>query len=235
MKKIISIILVLVMVCACLTACTGSKNENDVNSSSKNELQQDDTNNGRDKDSESSNDGIFDVLDVIHTESLDRVFGSAYINLPQVASMSKGMGNVAEQNDKTLILFSGEHGDDFSTEAHSGKYTLENVFSVFLEQPISILSHYRRVDNTDYAFEIETSELVEINGYKMCKHTGKHTYKAADRGDLSLKYVAYITNLKSNNAYVYWIVLDESEDQSQGAKIDEYATKIAKSLREEDS
>ncbi|MBQ8164632.1 MAG: hypothetical protein IJZ94_02280, partial [Clostridia bacterium] len=60
-----------------------------------------------------------------------------------------------------------------------------------------------------------------------------HTY-THDGVAGSMSFVAYITQLKSNDAYVYWIVLDESETQSQYDKINECAKKIAESLHEED-
>ena len=47
------------------------------------------------------------------------------------------------------------------------------------------------------------------------------------------QYVVYVTQLKSNGAYAYWVVYDVSEDQSKGNLIKEHAYNMAQTFREE--
>ena len=234
MKKIIYCLIIALVICLSATAC-GENQDKDV-SSAKSTVQQEtetpgNTENNEDSEPDTSASPVdeeYTVEDSISTSNSSGKLGVGYILLPEVASMLRGAGQVADQSDDTLILLGGQHLEQsFSADK------LENVFVEYLFQPIDVLSKYRRVDYKDYAFEIEGSEIVEINDYTMCKHTGTHTY-THDGVAGSMSFVAYITQLKSNDAYVYWIVLDESETQSQYDKINDCAKKIAESLHEED-
>ena len=82
-------------------------------------------------------------------------------------------------------------------------------------------------------FTIENKQSAgTINGYEMYKFVGTHSFKYEDKV-YNYKYVAYSTQQKKNGAYIYWLVQDESQDQTLYSTIEEYAYKMALSLREE--
>ena len=227
MKKFIAFLLVLVILCCCLTACENTDdNDSEDNVSSSIDTSQKDESKNETDSSDKKDDNEFKVTDTIYNENSSGIMGAAYLSLPKISTMYRGAGQVAPQGDDTLILLGGQH---LETKISVNK--VEEVFNEFIDQPIDVLNKYRRIDFRDHAFNIETSDIVTINDYTMCKHTGTHTY-THDGVAGEMNFVAYITQLKSNGAYVYWIVIDESDDQSQFEKIDEYATKIAKSLHE---
>ncbi len=166
------------------------------------------------------------VDDSISTENANGVMADVYIKLPELSSMRRGAGQVADQSDDTLILMGGQH-----LEQSPNINSLKDVLSAYISQPIDVLEKYRRVDWQNYAFNIESSEITQINNYTMCKYVGNHTFTYNGEPG-SMKFVAYATQLKSNGAYVYWMVLDESEGQSLTKTIEDYAYKMALSLSE---
>ncbi len=188
------------------------------------------SNNKSNNENEENNSNQIDfnnwgVPDSINTENSSGIMGTAYIHLPEVASMRRGAGQVADQSDDTLIILGGQHLESPIVT------NLKEVLSTFISQPVDVLSKYRRVDYKNFAFNVETSEMVKINDYDMCKYTGTHTYTYNGEPG-SMKFVAYATQLKENGAYVYWMVIDETEDQSMTNTIMEHATNMAYTFHE---
>ena len=89
----------------------------------------------------------------------------------------------------------------------------------------------------NFDFTIEQEENITINGYEMCKISGKHSYTVVDENykekDYSCNYVAYATRTKGNDAIVYWMVIDGTKDNSLVNKIDELGQKMANSFCEQ--
>lgn len=224
MKRLLVIVLSLLLLCFCLTACGGDKEsgkETSTNSTSQNEIVTNDTENSDVKVEET-----YKIDDSIDTENSSGVMGTAYIKLPELASMRRGQGQVVDQSNDMLILMGGQHLETTITSN-----AIEEVLNDFFVQPIDVLSKYRRVDYQNYKFTISDTENVSINDYQMCKYKGEHTF-TNNGEDGKMNYVAFVAKLKSNDAYVYWIVLDESIEQNQSKDIDTCATKIAESLHE---
>ena len=72
----------------------------------------------------------------------------------------------------------------------------------------------------------------------MCKIKGKHSYTCVDTKTkeqllVEMNYVGYATFVKANDAVIFWIVMDETENQSKSKEIELYADRIAESLRGE--
>ncbi len=89
---------------------------------------------------------------------------------------------------------------------------------------------------SDCKFTAEKREMTEINGFSMCRYEGTHTYNHTDftTGAItpySCYFVAYGTQL-SEGGYVYWIVFDNSADQSLRDIVNKNAENMAKSLEE---
>ena len=95
-----------------------------------------------------------------------------------------------------------------------------------------------RHDNSysDCRFTVENREMTEISGFSMIRYEGTHTYNYTDFNTgavnpFSCSFVAYGTQL-SNGGFVYWIVFDDSADQSLKDRVILNAENMAKSLEE---
>lgn len=94
-------------------------------------------------------------------------------------------------------------------------------------------------DNSAYSdckFVAEKREMTEINGFSMCRYEGTHTYNHTDFSTgavtpYSCYFVAYGTQL-SEGGYVYWVVFDNSADQSLKDLVNTSTENMAKSLEE---
>ena len=156
------------------------------------------------------------------------ILATAYIRFPTLSGIVRGTGKIAYQTDDTLVLLDAERK---TGSPELDRDSCDGVFPAYFEQTKKIMKSYRQMNYEDFDFTVETKEVVTINGYEMCKYTGKHTF-TVDGEAAQLNYVAYATKLKENDAIVYWMVLDESVDQSLGNTIEEYAQKMAYSLCE---
>ena len=161
-------------------------------------------------------------------------FGSAYIKFPTLSGITRGTGKLAYQKDETLVILDAEHKEVFPNITAN---SFEDVFPAYFEQTRAIIDAYRQMNYDNFEFSVSEKETVIVNGYEMCKFKGKHTYTVKDVNtfeieNIEINYVAYATQLKTNGAYVYWMVLDESEDQSLTKTIEDYAYKMALSLKE---
>lgn len=88
-------------------------------------------------------------------------------------------------------------------------------------------------------FEISADKDVSsttINNYKMYIFTGNISFDYYWHDDITLKkdfpFIVYATTLKTNGAYVYWLVYDCSDDHSKGDLIAEHALNMAKTFQE---
>lgn len=149
-----------------------------------------------------------------------------YVNFPKYAGYTEGNGLVAEQLDDTFVVVAAEYKDspainalDDFMPAYSDDliYTLESVFGIMSE---------------NFQFQVETEKTVTVGSYSMQTFVGIFSFE--DDGQYQERqYVLYATQLKSNDAYAYWLVYDTSENQSNGNLIAEHALNMAKTFREE--
>lgn len=153
----------------------------------------------------------------------------AYINLPESTGLKQGSGKIAAQSDETLIILdSMKTNEDPVVEGD----LVENILPVYFESAKNIMDQYRSIRYNNFDFEVFEKETLNINGYEMCKYKGEHSY-TYDGEATSVSFVSYATKLKSNGAYVYWMVFDRTEDQSLGDLIESHATNMAYSLYEQ--
>ncbi len=226
-EKSIAMILVLLMVCFGLTAC-GEK-EDKVDSI---EQQNSETVKTENEDT-SFNPKEWGVQEDIVSEKND-ILTRAYIKFPTLSGITEGTSKIAYQKDETLVILDAERKTGSPQLIED---SVDNVFPAYFEQTEAIMDVYRQMNYTDFKFDVSSKEIVTVNDYEMCKYTGKHYFKVKDYNgnieDKALNYVAYATKLKGNGAYVYWMVIDESEDQSLGKTIENYAGNMAKTLYEQ--
>lgn len=153
---------------------------------------------------------------------------TAWIKFPTLSGIVEGTGKLAYQKDKTLVIFDAEHKEVFPNLSAN---SCDEVFPTYFEQTKAIIDAHRQMTWDNFDFKINSKETMTINDYEMCKYTGTHTFTFQGEAD-SMSFVAYATKLKGNDAIVYWMVIDESEDQSLGKTIEEYAKKMAYTLHE---
>lgn len=231
MKRILSILLITMMILMCFAGC--GKDKEPVNT---------------DTPSTSSNDkGTQTSVETNDKEDIDDwgvreeivagkndILTTAYIKFPSLSGIVRGTGKIAYQKDKTLVILDAERKTGSPVLTND---SCDNVFPAYFEQTKGIIESYRQMNYDNFEFSVSDKEIVTVNGYEMCKFTGKHTFTVKDVNTFETKnedmnFVAYATKLNGNGAYVYWMVLDESEDQSLTKTIEEYADKMAKTLSE---
>lgn len=130
--------------------------------------------------------------------------------------------------DDTLVILGAEN--DFEEPTIEGD-PIANIFPAYFQKVNGILEAYRGSRYKDFAFEIISQESLSVNDYEMCKYKGKHTFTYKGE-NVEMSFVAYATRLKANDAVVYWMVLDETDEQSLSELIESHADKMAKSLHE---
>lgn len=153
---------------------------------------------------------------------------TAWIKFPTLSGIVEGTGKLAYQKDKTLVIFDAEHKEVFPNLSAN---SCDEVFPTYFEQTKAIIDAHRQMTWDNFDFKINSKETMTINDYEMCKYTGTHTFTFQGEAD-SMSFVAYATKLKGNDAIVYWMVIDESENQSLGKTIEEYAKNMAYTLHE---
>lgn len=145
---------------------------------------------------------------------------------PVYTGIPESTAVLAYQDDNTRILVD-VYFEGISPEVES----LEAVLPAYFEQTEMVFSTNYGVRYQNASFTLESQELVHINDYDMCKYTGKHSFEYSDT-DYTYAFVAYAIQLKENGGYVYWLVQDESQDQSMGETIESHAYNMAMSIFE---
>ena len=216
MKKIIKILLSIILVFS-LTGCFGNKQNGGENTNPTN-------NPTGPQATPGTTEKEWGVLDAFST-SENGILAGFYINFPSLTGIPEGTGLVAYQEDDTRVVLAQCQNLEISS--------VDSTFPACFTQTVGIFKVNYGMRYSDGEFTIESKESAgTINGYEMYKFVGTHSFKY--QGNLiSYKYVAYATKLKTNGAYIYWLVQDESQDQSLYSTIEEYAYKMALSLREE--
>ena len=229
MKRVICVLLCVLTLAFCMTACQKAQSAQDVTQPTTDVTTQDVTESDVIiKPGEPGYADDFKVYDQIFSENSKGEMSKAWVRLPEFASYNSGAGLVVENSNDTMILMGAQHlEDDFDT------IEVDKILNEFFPFMESSLKMFRRYDYKDFKFSVNTAEPTTINGYSMCKYTGVHNYSYADESKTT-NYVAYTAQLKNNGAFVYWLVFDDSDDHRHSELIDEYATKIAYTLSEED-
>ena len=211
MKKRKVILLVLLSL-TIVTGCSQKNNSNNI-----------EDNNINDQINEENKDwGVTDN----HAAFANNESCTFYINFPTYTGIPKGGGLISYDDLGTLIIVESQH---LTTDINVTN--VDDVLPAYFEQTKVILDLYRNSAFDDFEFEITSKKHTTINGYEMCKYTGIHSF-TYDGNKQTMNFVAYSAQLKTNGAYVYWMVLDETDDQSLSKTIDSHAYNMALSLRE---
>lgn len=230
MKKFI-ILLIAVVLILCIVACSSKKNQDnvtDVAPSDVVEEQKDDDTTTAEPVKEDTEEAFKATESMIVESNGTAKF--VFVDFMDVGGPSRGTGVLAIQSNRSVMILDSQYLS--SPEVASGK--IEDIFPTYFSQTEAIVEAQYIGDRLNFAFEVESKENVEINGYEMCKFTGTHTYETyLEDGTFSQKFVAYATKTKGNDGFVYWMVLDGTEDGSLEDELDELGEKMAYSFREE--
>ena len=226
MKRIIAMLLAVLLVAGLLTACSGSGNDNrqDGGQSSPTEDSKEQTAPTTQTTPSLEDWGMLDAKAVQGENGLKRIV----FRWPAIVGRDAHTAKVENQNDGTIVMV------DNYVPGHSPEIdSIDKVFPAYFEQTAKSFSSFYKGKYSDGSFTIENTETVTVKGYEFYKYSGKHTYMY-DGNERCKQYVIYLTTMKLNGAYLYFLASDVTADQSAAAKMEENAYNMVLSFREED-
>ncbi|MCR4677334.1 MAG: hypothetical protein K5679_01130 [Lachnospiraceae bacterium] len=158
-----------------------------------------------------------------------------YVKFPSL--IPTGSNFVAYQSDKSVVLFMHVSESEFANEITNIESILQFAIdnSDDFSSPIKQMKKYWKI-RTQGSVEmtIDSTELENIGQYDCCKYVGKTVHVGEhDSTEIITQFVAYSAFTKNGNEPFYWMVFDESEDQSLGDTIADYAKKMGYTIVED--
>ena len=213
MKKLLIIFLTMILTFS-LTACKTKNDEelsNNQNTTNQTPQNLDDW-------------GMLDAKTVRSKNDTKQIFFRWPVNEGKDAYTAKIEG----QNDGTIAMVDN-YVPGYSPEVDS----MDQVFPAYFEQTVKSFEKFYKGNYSDGSFTIEQTETVTLNDHEFYKYHGKHNYSYEGEASSS-QYVIYLTTMKLNGAYLYFLVSDVTDDQSATAKMEENAYNMVLSFQEED-
>ena len=155
-------------------------------------------------------------------------YHAAQIKFPELLGNQYGTAKMGQQPDGTLVMFDVRWPDEIPEEVGS----VDEVFPAYFVQANRNMEKYRDLGWDNFSFEITEQEHLTVNGYEMCKYRGVHRSTDDMKAAWEFYYVAYAAAVNEGKDYVYWIVLDNSDDQSLRDTVEYNADMMAKTLSE---
>ena len=158
-----------------------------------------------------------------------------YIKYPSLIPTSSNY--VAYQADNTIALFMDTTGCSYSGEITDLDAIIEKSIENPEEfsSPIYQMKKYWSIVLEGYVdMNIDSKTRETVGQYDCCKFVGTATHVGDfDKVEHVTQFVGYATFQKSDNTPIYWIVFDESEDQSQAELVAEHAKKMGYTIVED--
>lgn len=152
--------------------------------------------------------------------------GLFYINFPESRGFGAGAGLASQQSDGTVSIVGGQNRHCNPANA------LSEVFPAFFPDVEFTLDGFFGLSSDNFNCQIASDKAVTVNDKDMHKFTGEISFDDPDDEHLVCPFVAYAVQLESNDAYAYWLVLDDSEPDMD--KLAEYAYNMALTFREDE-
>lgn len=152
--------------------------------------------------------------------------GFFMVHMPKHGGLSKGNGLIGQQQDGTVALISGQNAKSPQIQQ------LSELLPAYGEHLTYTMVKMYGLITDNYVVDVESDEAVTVNGYDMHRFEGKISFDF-DGVPTEYQYVAYATVLESNGGYAYWVVYDDTEDQSKGELIAEHAYHMAQTFKED--
>ena len=159
-----------------------------------------------------------------------------YIKYPVL--IPTGDNRIAYQGDGTVVMvapMSGSIGESING--------LESILQVAIDNPDSprspifmMASHFGVHTDGFVNVSIDSTTAEIVGQYECSKYTGTAKYKIDTEfypDEHTVRFVAYATYAKSNNAPFYWLVFDETKDQTMGDVLADYAKKMGYTIVED--
>ena len=225
MKKIFVLLLVALLLMGNLAACsTGapSKPTNDTN-----KLQQTQGTDPQDP-TQKPTDPSVDEWGRVDSKLVRNGQGLVTVTFkwPAVRGDNEYTGKIAAQDDGTLVMM-----DSYSAQKSPEVDSVAQMFPAYFEQTAKVFASFYGSSYSDGSFSIDSTDVMTIGEHEFYKHTGTHSYKY-DGNPFDMQYVIYATRTNETGGYIYWLVMDMTEDQSAGAKMEDNAYRIALSVKE---
>lgn len=166
----------------------------------------------------------FKPYDFIVCEGADGEKEYIKYGIPEHILKRTAAGKYTHNDQKAVFLF-GTNRNGLNIDTNEAKA----VMTAFFPQAAALLNHYHqgRYDE-NYRFTVESAVPVEINGFGMCKYTGKVS-STREQQEETHSYVAYAIQSKVNGVYAYLMVVDWSAEGNYGL-IEHYADDLARSI-----
>lgn len=161
---------------------------------------------------------------------------SVYIKYPVLIPTSDN--RIAYQGDGSVVMvvpMGGNLGEQITGLDTILPIAIDNPESP--KSPIFMLKSYFSVHSDGYVdLTVDSSSMETIGQYDCCKYTGSAKY-VADKEfapeEHTIQFVAYATFTKSTNEAFYWLVFDETKDQTMGDVLADYAKKMGYTIVED--
>ena len=221
MKKVIALIFAFAMMLT-LAACNKEDEPPKDNDTSTPTDQEEDI-------TESKDPLEWGITDRIGVETEDSI-GVYAINFPHFTGASSGHALIANQNDGTIALISGQNMDSPKIN------TASELFPAYFEQLQYTLEKYYGLRSSNFELSLLDTGSTVIADHDMYTFTGVVSFDYNWQNEITRReyqFISYATTMKTNGGYAYWVVYDCSDEQSNGELIKEHALNMAKTFREE--
>ncbi len=160
---------------------------------------------------------------------------AVYIKFPILIPTSDR--RIAYQGDGTVVMFvpMGNLGEQINGLDTILQVAIDNQESP--KSPIFMIKSHFGIHSEGYVnISIDSSNAETIGQYDCYKYTGSANYvvdKEFEPDEHTIQFVAYGTFAKSTNEAFYWLVFDETKDQTMGSALADYAKKMGYTIVED--
>ena len=149
------------------------------------------------------------------------------INFPYRRGGTVSGGMMSEQGDGTTVILTGQNSKMPEVDS------IAEVFPACFERLEVTFKAIYGIGSKNYVFTLESDEPVQINDYDMHRFLCSVSFELSGGQPKNFQFVAYATTLKSNGGIVYWVVFDNTNEQTNGELIQQHAYNMAHTFREE--
>lgn len=173
---------------------------------------------------------LLDVWTTLAPSNADNEAVQIFIQMPHYDGGNYGGALCSDQGDNTIaFVYPQDPWDPVSS-------TVQEVLPLNLEKAETVMETYMNLPGyKDGKMEITGQKDVTIHGYDMCCYEGTYSFAGREQSYGPYSFVSYAVKTKSHDIYVYWMIVDMTEDQSNSKLISENAEKMARTFYEAES
>lgn len=153
-----------------------------------------------------------------------------FIQLPHYDGINHGGAICANQGDNTVAFVYAQNPESPASA------TVQEVLPVNLERSATVMEAcLNRPGYEEGKMEITDQKDVTIHDYEMCRYEGTYDFTVRGESFGPYSFVSYAVKTKACDTYVFWMIVDMTEDQSNSKLISENAEKMARTFYEAES